>query len=334
MQELVRAPTLRNAPSIAIRGTLLFTPMTRFDDRPRRPHGESLRTLPLEDSARVRDEVRKALMAPHRPVLVVISGNEVGLRHRVQGSVLIGRDPAADMVLTDAGVSWHHARLEDRGDSWTLVDLGSTNGTAVNGVRRSECVLSANDKIVLGRTVLRFEVQDPLEQAYDEEVQRMLNLDDLSGLYVRRKFDAELTVMLEAARTRQQPLALLVMDLDGVKHINDTYGHLFGAYVIGEAGHVIGRVIGNRGIACRFGGDEFSAAIPDADVTRGKAIAEEIRAAIASHPFHRQGIALKVGISIGVAAFPHNARDQATLFQRADEALYRAKQNGKNRVSV
>ena len=307
--------------------------MTRPDDRSSRQHGESLKTLPLEEGARLRDELRNALKAPHRPVLVVISGNEMGARKRAAGNMVIGRDPAADLVLTDAGVSWQHALLEDRGDSWAVVDLGSTNGTAVNGQKHAECVLAPNDKVVFGRTVVRFEVQDALEQAYDEQVQRMLNVDDLSGLFVRRKFDGELATLLDSGRTRSKPVGLLVMDLDGVKKINDTHGHLFGAYTIGEAGHVIGRVIGDRGIASRFGGDEFSAAFADVDVQGAALIGEEIRAAIAAHPFEREGISLRPGISIGVAAFPESADDQSALFQRADEALYRAKQGGKNRVS-
>jgi two-component system cell cycle response regulator len=302
------------------------------DDRRSRPGGESLKTLPLEEGAKLRDELRSVLKAPHRPVLVVISGNEMGVRKRVEGNLLVGRDPGADLVLTDAGVSWQHARLEDRGDSWAVVDLGSTNGTAVNGQKRPETVLAPNDKIVFGRTVVRFEVQDALEQAYDEQVQRMLNLDDLSGLFVRRKFDADLAAMVDAARLKGQPVSLLVMDLDGVKKINDTHGHLFGAYVIGEAGRVIGRVVGARGIASRFGGDEFSAALPGLDAEGGARVGEEVRAAIAAHPFAREGIRLAPGISVGVAAFPADAGDPFVLFQRADEALYRAKQGGKNRV--
>lgn len=308
--------------------------MSRPDDRSSRPRTESLKTLPLEEGARLRDELRNTLKAEHRPVLVVISGNEMGQRCRVQMNMVIGRDPAAELVLTDAGVSWQHARIEDRGDSWALVDLGSTNGTLVNGQKQPEAILSPNDKIVLGRTVLRFEVQDALEQAYDEQVQRMLNIDDLSGLYVRRRFDTELASMLESARAASQPLALLVMDLDGVKKINDTHGHLFGAYVIGESGRVIGRVLGARGIACRFGGDEFSAAIASASTEAAMAVGEEIRAAIAAHRFHRDGVDLHPGISIGVASFPEHARQQSELFQRADEALYRAKQGGKNRVCL
>jgi two-component system cell cycle response regulator len=167
------------------------------------------------------------------------------------------------VVLPDAGVSWRHARIEDRGDAWVLVDLGSTNGTQVNGEkRRRGDALAHGDKVVLGRTVLRFELQDRLDQAYDEQLQRLLHIDDLSGLYVRRRFDRELARSLVERPPRQggSSVALLVMDMDGIKAINDRHGHLFGAYTIGETGRLIGRVLGERGIGSRFGGDEFCAA--------------------------------------------------------------------------
>src|SRR5690606_34904506 len=108
-----------------------------------------------------------------------------------------------------------------------------------------------------------------------------------SGLYVRRKFDAELANLIESGRQRGTPVALLVMDMDGIKAINDTHGHLFGAYVIGEAGRLIGAVIGARGIGCRFGGDEYLAALPGLDVQVAAAVAEEIRRVIAEHPFEK-----------------------------------------------
>jgi diguanylate cyclase (GGDEF)-like protein len=257
----------------------------------------------------------------------------MGVRKRVDDSLLIGRDPECDLVLTDALVSSRHALLEDRGDSWTLIDLGSTNGTSVNGEKGKEFVLVRNDKIAFGRTVARFEMQDSLEQAYDELVEKLLNVDDLSGLLVRRKFDADLSVALEAARTRQEPLGLLMMDLDGIKKINDTHGHLFGAYVIGESGRVIGRVLEGRGFASRFGGDEYIAALPGVDRTGACAVGEEILRAIGEHEFEREGVSLHPGISIGVGGFPENATDVNSLFQHADEALYRAKRAGKNQVS-
>lgn len=302
-----------------------------MSDQPRRPAGAP-KTLKAGDYPSLGAEVLRRVKASHRPVLIVLSGNEVGQRVLVEQTMVIGRDPSAGLRLTDGLVSWHHARIEDRGDSWAVVDLQSTNGTLVNGDRISERVLNPNDKIVFGSTVVSFELQDELQQQYNEVVERLLNIDDLSGLLVRRKFDTELTLLLEQAGHQGRSLALLVMDLDGVKRINDTHGHLFGAYVIGESGRLIGRVLGPRGIACRFGGDEYIAALPGCTADQGAQLGEEILAAVAKHPYEREGIRLHPGISVGVAAFPEDAADTAALFQRADEALYRAKQAGKNRV--
>jgi diguanylate cyclase (GGDEF)-like protein len=290
------------------------------------------RTLPASESPDLANEVRRRIKAPHRPVLVVLSGNEMGKRVVVERSLLIGRDPDADLMLTDALVSWHHARIEDRGDSWTLVDLDSTNGVIVNGVALSERVLASNDQIVIGGTAISFELQDAVKQAFNESVEHMLNIDDLSGLFVRRKFDSELERLVNVARQQKESLVLLVMDLDGVKKINDTHGHLFGAYVIGEAGRVIARVIQGQGVGCRFGGDEYLAALSELDADGGVEVAQNILDAIGRHPFKKDGIALAPGISIGVAAFPEDAADPTSLFEAADKALYRAKQSGKNRV--
>lgn len=280
---------------------------------------------------RVQQE-RDRIKASAANVLVVIAGAEIGQRVVVDRSLTLGRHPDCDLVLSDPLVSSFHARIEDRGDSWTLVDLDSTNGTRVDGEPAKEVALGPGFKIGVGNTVLRFESQDHVDQKYAEVLEQLLNVDDLSGLYVRRKFDAELARAVQAASQQGTPVGLVVMDLDGIKKINDTHGHLFGAYVIGESGKVIGGVIGKRGFACRFGGDEFLAALVNHDGAATAAVAEEIRAAINSHHFERDEVVLRPGISCGVAAFPEDAADPVQLFEQGDAALYRAKAAGKNRV--
>ena len=300
----------------------------------KRPSKEGVTaTLRLDDAQPFQQEVARKVRAHFLPVLVVMSGDHMGTRVTVEGNVLVGRDPAAGLCLGDAGVSWHHAHIEDRGGSWAVVDEGSTNGTAVNGERISDQELKNGDKIVFGRTLARFEMQDAADQAYDEFVAKLLNVDDLSGLYLRRRFDSELRAMLASAASDDEPVGLLVMDLDGIKKINDTHGHAFGAYTIGEAGHVIGRITQGRGIACRWGGDEFLAALKSCDLKATMAVGEEIHDAIASHTFEHEGVELSPGISIGAAAFPAQAKSAKALFRAADGAMYRAKKAGKNRVS-
>jgi two-component system cell cycle response regulator len=294
---------------------------------------DSLRTLKLDEGATMRDELYRSIRDERRPVLVVLAGNEIGARRKLDRSIVAGRAPDADLHLSDAGVSWHHARFEDRGGAWAVVDLQSTNGVAVNGRKVSELVLRPNDRVALGRTVLKFEEQDAIDAAYDEQMERLVSIDDLSGLLLRRRFDRELALLVDVARQRRAPLGLLVMDLDGVKKINDTYGHVYGAHVIGEAGRRIGAVLRKPAIASRFGGDEFCAALPDCDADRSSLVAHAVLEAIGGAPFEKDGHVLRVGVSIGVATFPSDATEAEALFQRADEAMYRAKQGGKHRVS-
>jgi two-component system cell cycle response regulator len=290
------------------------------------------RTLKLSEGEKIASQLGDALRRQWRPALIVMSGQTVGERVSVQGNVFIGRDPEAQLVLPDPGVSFRHACVEDRGDSWVLVDLHSTNGSEVNGRRAEEVPLEDGDKLAFGTTLVRFEMQDETDQAYTESVSKLLNVDDLTGLYLRRRFEAELELLLAQAQNGGAPLALLAMDLDGIKAINDRHGHLFGAYTISEAGSVLGTLLEGVGIACRFGGDEFVAALPDHDLAQGAAVAETMRRRVLAHPFQYDGIALAPAISIGVAAYPRHARDAEALFRAADAALYAAKRSGKNRV--
>ena len=266
-------------------------------------------------------------------MLVVIAGPDLGTSARIDRALTIGRAPDAGLSLADTSVSYLHARIEDRGDAWAVVDLGSTNGMRVDDLPCREALLRPATKIQVGTTVLRFEVQDEDDQAYDEMLQRLISIDDLSGLYVRRRCDRELAPLLTGAQAAGDRVALLVMDLDGIKKLNDTHGHLFGAHVIGEAGRRIAATLAPGAIASRFGGDEYLVAARGLDQAGAAALAERIRSTIADPPYWKDGLELRVGVSIGLAVFPDDAADTQQLFQRADEAMYRAKAAGKNRVS-
>ncbi|WP_394826404.1 diguanylate cyclase [Pendulispora albinea] len=295
-----------------------------------------LRTKPLEDSNSFREALQAELRKHARPTLMVVAGPDVGMRLRLDRSVEVGRDPQASLPLRDESVSWRHVRIEDRGaGEWAVVDLSSTNGTLLNSVRVSDSSLKPGDRIFVGKTILEFQEQDAIREGFNAEVERLLSEDELSGLWVKRRFDAQLATTVSAVDIGSVAMvSCIVMDLDGVKGINDTHGHDMGAYVIGESGHVIGRVIGNRGFATRFGGDEFAAALPGVSKDEALRIADDIRVAIRAHVFQRNGVVVHPGISLGVASLPEDAGDAESLFRAADQAMYRAKRGGKNRVAI
>lgn len=272
--------------------------------------------------------------AKKKPVLVVLTGPQVGQRILLETEAVIGRDPEADLMLFDESVDWHHARVEPRAEGWVVIDLTGERRTEVNGMRVKELLLSPDDQLILGGTVVRFEVHDPIEQAYDEAVLERLNKDELTGLLARRKFDIELRSALSAAARRDEPLALVILDIDRLKPINDRHGHLVGSRVITQVGQEVGALLAGKGPCCRLGGDEYGIALPGLESARAVALADEVRARVAQMVFEHAGEPLVVRVSGGVATYPEDGATPLELLRRADEALYRAKRDGGDRIEA
>ena len=266
------------------------------------------------------------------PVLVVLTGPQVGQRIVLESAALIGQDPEADLMLVGDGVEWHHATVSPRDGGWVIRDLGTERRVAVNGMPVAEILLSPDDQISIGRTVLRFELQDAVEQAFHEAIEERLSKDDLTGLLARRRFDLELASAITAAARHGTELALLVVDIDGVKDVNDRHGHLVGARVITEVGRRIGALVGAAGCACRLGGDEFGVLVPSAGGEAAERLGTEVRDAIRDATISHDGARLPVTVSVGVAVFPSDAGDSLALLRCADEAMYVVKRAGGDAV--
>ena len=277
----------------------------------------------------------------HRlPVLVVMRGAQVGRRYLMnEKSLVIGRRPdRADLVVPgDTQISSVHCRIESgpSPDSWQVVDLSSTNGTLVGGQRITTMVLRDGDRIHVGETVLKFCFHDELEEEFHRQVDSLMNIDDLTGLPVQRVFQGRFHEALMSCMRRSRPMTVFMMDMDGLKRINDSHGHLVGAHTIATVGRRLGALIGRAGgVVSRFGGDEFSAYVPNADLEQGLQLGEGMRAAVANEAIERGAVKVQPTISIGLAVFPVDGQLAEQLTRKADEALYRAKAAGRNRVST
>jgi diguanylate cyclase (GGDEF)-like protein len=150
---------------------------------------------------------------------------------------------------------------------------------------------------------------------------------------VKRHFYRQLRFEVRRAQEAGERLALLMMDMDGLKAINDANGHSYGAFVISQVGRLIGEVVGPVGQACRYGGDEFVAYLQNHDLKMAMAVGERIRATVQEHLYEKDGKTLRVTISIGASEMSKEVQDPDALNKAADEALYRAKAKGRNRVS-
>jgi two-component system cell cycle response regulator len=158
--------------------------------------------------------------------------------------------------------------------------------------------------------------------------------DVLTGLFNRRYLESHLATLVEQAAARGKPLSVLVLDIDYFKSVNDTHGHDAGDDVLREFALRIKRSIRGIDLACRLGGEEFVLVMPETDMAVAAMVAERLRRRIAAEPFAiQQGDGtVPVTISIGITALRGKDDNAAALLKRADQALYRAKRDGRNRV--
>src|SRR5436190_2658114 len=167
-----------------------------------------------------------------------------------------------------------------------------------------------------------------------EMVRVQAQTDELTGLYNLRHFHESLDGEIERSRRFEQPVGLMMLDIDDFKAINDTYGHQQGDLVLIEVGRVLRALSRDIDEPARYGGEEMAVILPQTDVAGAELLAERMRAAVAGIEIDRLdgGGRLRVTASFGVASLPANAPDKDGLIAEADAALYRAKRAGKNRV--
>ncbi|HSZ73961.1 MAG TPA: PleD family two-component system response regulator [Rhizomicrobium sp.] len=172
---------------------------------------------------------------------------------------------------------------------------------------------------------LRHNVQLSLEMAIT---------DQLTGLHNRRYMGRHLDTLVQSAKKSGKPLAFLIMDIDYFKSVNDTHGHDIGDEVLREFAGRIGANVRGIDLACRYGGEEFVVVMPDTDISFAYMVAERLRKSVEATPFaiSRDPSKLNVTISIGIAASEGDDDSADALLHRADQALYRAKRDGRNRV--
>jgi len=281
-----------------------------------------------------------------RPALVFLRGELLAVPIPLEREeVTLGRALDADIRINDSRASRLHARItselnETTGETkYRLSDLGSTNGTILNGERIEQAFLQAGDKFEVGDQLIRFEMLDEIDREFQQQIHRLLVHDELTGLLTGKSFFSELRREAARAEAESIPFCVLMMDIDHFKDVNDTYGHLAGSETLEEVGAVIKKSLRAGDVGARFGGEEFAAFLLDADYAQGLIAAERVRSAIEKYEFPavRRGATEAprthhITISIGVASYPEDGRDPIQLVEMADSALYRAKRNGRNQV--
>jgi diguanylate cyclase (GGDEF)-like protein len=292
----------------------------------------------VSDSARNKTVVTVISRISERPVgkeacLVVIYGLDLGKKYNLdKPSLIIGRSSKADIQIDQESVSRNHCKIINTGKTIMMRDLGSTNGTYINDELIDEYVLRDGDFIKIGRSIFKFLSGNNIENAYHEEIYRLTTVDGLTQIFNKRYFLETLERELGRAERYRRDLSLIIFDIDHFKKINDTYGHLAGDHVLKHLALVIKSRIRREDILSRYGGEEFTIILPEIDQENAAGFAEKIRKLIEKAVFKFEDTEIPVTISIGVARYTPDVGDANDFIKLADDKLYEAKMQGRNRV--
>ena len=260
----------------------------------------------------------------------------------IDGELVLCRMQGGGLALSPAGarqrrtLEEHKPRLiEDvRDPDWPEVRSRMIVPLTMYGETTGALVAESSDDEAFGPNQLRlFDAIGGQAAAAVENARlyALANVDGLTGLYVRRYFDLRVSEEIERARRFGTSFALVMLDLDDFKRLNDTQGHLVGDRALREVAQLAQRQLRGVDLAARYGGEELAFLLPRTSLADAHAVAERIRAAIAQHDFGGQTITASLGVAGWTEA---GVTDPERLVERADAALYRAKAAGKNRVEI
>lgn len=208
------------------------------------------------------------------------------------------------------------------------LDMG-VNDYLIRPIDRQELLARVNTQIKRWRFTMR--LRDSVQQSIEQAV-----TDSLTGLYNRRYMDTQVEILVDQAANRDKPLSVLALDIDFFKSVNDTFGHEAGDRVLQEMAARMKKTTRSSDLIFRIGGEEFVIVLPETDLSTAHKIAERLCKMVSSTPFNlgRNCTLLPVTVSIGVSTFESPKDTLDDLLHRADQALYKAKKEGRNRVII
>jgi diguanylate cyclase (GGDEF)-like protein len=265
-----------------------------------------------------------------------MEGPEAGRAYPLRGnSVAIGRDTANDVVIGDSCVSRRHASVSIQGQFIRLEDLGSQNGVYVNGQRVRSKQLQSGDLVQLGARVgFVFQWVSGAHLRLIKQLYNSSTRDALTGVHNRKHFQDRLAAEVSFCRRHGSDLGLglAVIDIDHFKFVNDTYGHPAGDVVLERIANHMARQVRHEDLFARIGGEEFAVVLRHSNIEGCYSLAERLRISVEALPIHIDELALAVTLSLGCASLKGTAVTAQALLELADERLYQAKRNGRNRT--
>jgi diguanylate cyclase (GGDEF)-like protein len=292
--------------------------------------------LPDMDGKTIVEDISRRILNPERePYLVAFTGRQGLQRFKIiEGKTTVGRSSKADIVLKDNRISGIHCLIDNIRGRIFIEDQGSTNGTYKNGHRVKREAVTTNSNLQIGRTVMKIEYKNTSEVEFENELIRKATTDPSTGILNKSYFMTRAHEEIALAARTDSPVGLVMLDIDSFKKVNDTYGHQAGDYVINQLSMMINLQRRTEDLFGRYGGEEFVILIRgNFDKERAKLFCERVRKSIESYEFNYDGKKISITISLGLCLeYGSNISSLQDLIRQADEALYRAKKNGRNRV--
>jgi diguanylate cyclase (GGDEF)-like protein len=270
------------------------------------------------------------------PYLVILSGQDQGRQYRLSRQFnTFGRTRDVHIMIADAKISRKHGVFIIHPDGIILKDFQSTNGCYVNDIRVERQVIELTSRIRAGNTLMKIEYKKASEVESEIDLYKAANIDALTNIPNRRAFMIRAQEEFSFSKRNNYYLTIIMCDVDHFKRINDNFGHPAGDQVLKKLAKFLQAQMRKEDMLSRYGGEEFIMLLRDTNANSASRWAERVREKVGQINFSVQNKNISATLSIGVCS--KNGGEITSLnaiIKEADDALYLAKNNGRNRVEM
>jgi diguanylate cyclase (GGDEF)-like protein len=293
--------------------------------------------------ATIRAKVTQNKIIDSVPCLVFIRGGTPGkiVELQLSGTYIIGRSSDCQLRIDDPTVSGKHARIFEKNGIFYIEDLDSTNGTFLDHNRMTaSCELTGGEMVNFGNVLVKFLLHGSAEHDYHHQLYDSVYRDSLTEVQNRRFLDENLKEILQVHAQTDAKFSLMILDIDHFKKVNDVHGHLIGDRILKDSCRLLEKLLREEDILVRYGGEEFVILMPYTGPRYATTTANRLLSMYREFDFQKdqlgpKNVTFSAGVSfIDYATTGYEDSNADSILLAADNALYKAKNEGRNRVNA